>query len=160
MPATINGNVLAITGSGVALAIKIESSSSAPVVTESGSVVARQTRHIRSDADGNFTCALAPGWYHFTFGGGPRVQIQVTETSGTYDFTDLIDDNVVTPTPVTPTPNPSYLPASQEDDEVFIVNGHLYMRNPDSGQYHRVSGVVSGGAFSLSIDSSGTETPT
>jgi len=160
MPATINGNVLAITGSGVALAIKIESSSSAPVVTESGSIVARQTRHIRSDADGNFTCALAPGWYHFTFGIGPRVQIQVTEESGTYAFDDLIDDSVVTPTPVTPTPDPQYLPASESGDDTFIVNGRQYWKNPDTNQYHRVVGIVSGGVFSLSIDSSGTDTPT
>jgi len=160
MPATITGNVLAITGSGVSLAIKIETSATAPVVTESGSVVAAQTRHIRSDDDGAFTVALAPGWYEFTFGAGPRIQIQVTEESGSYDFVDLIDDSVVTPTPVTPTPNPSYLPASQSTDDVFIINGHLYLRNPDTTQFHRVTGVVSGGVFSLSLDSTGTATPT
>lgn len=160
MPATIQGNVVAITGSGVGLAIKIEPASTAPVVTASGNVVARQTRYVRSDDAGAFTVALAPGWYHFTFGAGPRIQIQVTEESGSYDFEDLINDSVLTPTPTTPTPDPSYLPASQEDDEVFIVNGHLYMRNPDTALYHRVTGAVSGGVFALSVDSSGTETPT
>lgn len=161
MAATINGNVLAITGSGANLSITVKSSASAPVVTDDGDVVASQSKVIRSDDDGAFSLALAPGWYRFTFGpGGPTIQIQVTETSGAYDFADLIDDSIVTPTPVTPTPNPSYLPASEDGDEVFVVNGHLYFRNPDTELYHRVSGLVSGGVFTLSPDSAGTDTPT
>lgn len=97
MPATINGNVLNITGSGGAMSIRVRSSGDTTLTT-GGSVVAVQTKYYKSSSNGDFSFDSAPGAYLVLFGSdGPEIGILIPEDGSAYDFEDVISDAVVYP---------------------------------------------------------------
>lgn len=95
MSATINGNVLNITGSGGKMAIRVRSSGDTTLTVE-GSVIANQTKFYKSETDGDFSFSSAPGIFLVRFGeDGPEIGIQVPDDDSEYEFEDLITDAVV-----------------------------------------------------------------